>query len=223
MTRRLLQQCSKASPCSVARALAVGALLCIVVPVALQARPTIRQSFFNAYPSAVGSALDNLPSISTHCGVCHFRFTGGGNRNPYGNRIQSLLSSYPNNDAGRQALMHFIEGEDSDSDGYSTLVETTDTVTYGNTPTFSGLSTSNVDQITDVSVSDVLPYLTPTQTVDTTPPTISVTSPDGGESLDPNTTVNIYYTAIDPSGVPVVSVYLSDDGGTTWKPLGCSS
>ena len=48
------------------------------------ARAPIRQSFFNAYPTAVGSRLDNLPSIQGHCGVCHYQFTGAGPRNLYG-------------------------------------------------------------------------------------------------------------------------------------------
>jgi hypothetical protein len=42
------------------------------------ARAPIRTSFMNAYPSAVGTRLDNLPSIQGHCGVCHYQFTGAG-------------------------------------------------------------------------------------------------------------------------------------------------
>ena len=219
MSRSRHQQSATSSTCLVASVCAMLFLLCIAVPVTLQARAPIRQSFFNAFPSAVGTRLDNVPSLSTHCGVCHFRFTGGGARNPYGTRIESLLGSYPNNDAGRQTLMHFIEGEDSDSDGYTTLTEITNTANYSNTPTFPGLNTSNVGQVTDVAIADVSPYLTPTTAVDTTPPTVTVTSPNGGENLGPNTTVTVYYTATDPSGVPVVSISLSDNGGSTWKPV----
>lgn len=194
----------------------VGAML---VETAAEARPTIRTSFFNVYPGAAGTKLDNVPSISGHCGVCHYAFTGGGLKNPYGTRIGALLGSYANNDAGRQALMRFIENEDPEGDGYSTLTEVTNLVTYGNTPTFPGLSSANVGNVSAVTVGDILPYLTPTQTADTTPPAITVVTPNGGETIAANTTVNVQYTATDVSGVPVVSVFMSDNGGTTWKPL----
>lgn len=194
----------------------VGAL---VAAVPAPAKPTIRQSFFNVYPGAVGSKLDNVPSISGHCGVCHYDFTGGGNRNPYGNRIAALLGSYSNNDSGRQALMRFIENEDPEGDGYGTLTEVTNRVAYGNTPTFPGLNSGNVGSVSAVTVGDILPYLTPTQAADTTPPAITVITPDGGETIAANTTFNVQYTAADVSGVPVVSVFMSDNGGTTWKPV----
>jgi len=183
------------------------------------ARPTIRTSFFNVYPGAVGSRLDNLDSAPTHCGVCHYAFTGAGPKNPYGDRIGALLGSYSNNDAGRQALMRFIENEDNDADGHSTLVEVTDSVTYENIPTFPGLTAGNIGSISAVAVGDVLPYVTPNNTVDATPPAITVIAPNGGETIDANTTVTVQYTATDMSGVPVVSVFLSDDGGSTWKPI----
>ena len=183
------------------------------------ARPTIRQSFFNVYPGAVGSKLDNVPSLATHCGVCHFAFTGAGAKNPYGNRIGALLGSYSNNDAGRQALMRFIQNEDNDGDGFTTLTEVTNLASYGNTPTFPGLTAGNVGSVTAVTVGDILPYLTPTTAVDTTPPAIAVIAPNGGENIAANTTVTVQYTAADISGVPVVSVFMSDNGGSTWKPI----
>jgi hypothetical protein len=184
-----------------------------------QARPTIRTSFFNVYPAAVGSRLDNLPSSPGHCGVCHYAFTGAGLKNPYGVRIGNLLGSYSNNDAGRQALMRFIENEDSDSDGTSNRIEVTDLANYGNTPTFPGLTAGNIGSISAVSVGEVLPHVTPTTAVDTTPPAIAVIAPNGGETIAANTTVNVQYTASDVSGVPAVSIDMSDDGGVTWKPV----
>ena len=54
----------------------LAVLLLLLLPAAAPARPNIRASFFAAYPNAVGTQLDNLPSISGHCGVCHYAFTG---------------------------------------------------------------------------------------------------------------------------------------------------
>ncbi len=196
----------------------LAAALCLLAGPALGRAP-IRTSFFNVYPGAVGSKLDNLPSLAGHCGVCHYAFTGGGPRNPFGVRVGNLVGSYPNNDAGRQALFRFIENEDNDGDGYSTLTEVTNTIAYGNTPTFPGLASGNVGSISAVPVGEVLPYVTPTTAVDTTPPAISVIAPNGGEVLAANTTVNVQFTATDVSGVPAVSIDMSDNGGTTWKPV----
>lgn len=198
--------------------LLLAAVMCLLAAPAFGRAP-IRTSFFNTYPGAVGSKLDNVPSLAGHCGVCHYAFTGGGPRNPYGVRVGNLVGSYPNNDAGRQALFRFIENEDNDADGYSTLTEITNTASYGNTPTFPGLTSGNVGSISAVPVAEVLPYVTPTTAVDTTPPTITVITPNGGEVLAANTTVYVQYTAMDISGVPAVSIDMSDNGGTTWKPV----
>ncbi|MHC4335393.1 MAG: hypothetical protein ACYSUV_16835, partial [Planctomycetota bacterium] len=51
-------------------------LFCLVLltgSIAL-ARNPYRKNFFDAYPSAEGTILDNTPSYSNHCGVCHFDF-----------------------------------------------------------------------------------------------------------------------------------------------------
>lgn len=198
--------------------LLLAAALCLLAAPAFGRAP-IRTSFFNAYPGAVGSKLDNLPSLAGHCGLCHYAFTGGGPRNPYGVRVGNLLGSYPNTDAGRQALLRFIENEDNDADGYSSLTEITNTASYGNTPTFPGLSAANVGSISAVPVGEVLPYVTPTTTTDTTPPAITVIAPNGGEVIGANTTFYVQFTATDISGVPAVSIDMSDNGGATWKPV----
>src|SRR5689334_15266148 len=81
------------------------ATVCVVVLLALQpfsagGKPEIRQGFFDANPTALGTRLDNLPSRSGHCGVCHYRFQGGGERNPYGSRVEAAIASYPKTAAG---------------------------------------------------------------------------------------------------------------------------
>jgi len=52
------------------------ALVLILVVSTATARNPIRRAFFNVYPDAEGSRLDDLPSIAGHCGVCHFAFGG---------------------------------------------------------------------------------------------------------------------------------------------------
>ena len=58
-----------------------------------EARNPIRRDFFDQYPTAEGTQLDDLPSNAGHCGVCHFDFDGGGARNPYGLAIQGGLEN----------------------------------------------------------------------------------------------------------------------------------
>ena len=194
-------------------------LIVLAAPGDALARSNIRAAFFVVYPSAVGSRLDNLPSISGHCGICHYRFTGGGTRNPYGIAVGNALPSYPNSDAGRQAVITSLDGLDSDGDGYITNVEVTDLANYGNTPTFPGLTSSNVSQITNVDPADVLPYLTPTAAMDVTPPSVTVLSPNGGQSYNAETTQLITWIASDASGIASVDIYLSDDGGMTYRAM----
>ena len=195
---------------------AAGLVLCIS---AVHARPTIRQSFFNAYPSAVGSKLDNLPSHAGHCGVCHFDFNGGGPRNPFGVRLGNVIGNYANNDAGRQLAIHSIENEDPDADGYTSLVEITN-LTFVNTPTFPGLTPANVGSATNVpTLSELTPYLVPTTGVDNQPPAVSVLSPDGGESWGGGTARTLQWSASDNVGVTSVSVYWRDAASAPWTPI----
>ncbi|MHC4232085.1 MAG: hypothetical protein ACYSTW_05740, partial [Planctomycetota bacterium] len=54
-----------------------------------QARKPYRTNFFNAYPNAVGSVLDDVPSNPGHCGVCHYDFDGSGLKNPFGLAVEA--------------------------------------------------------------------------------------------------------------------------------------
>lgn len=181
-------------------------------------RQPIRTSFFNAYPSAVGSRLDNLPSIQGHCGVCHYQFTGGGPRNPFGTAVELAIPNFPNNDAGRQRAIHSIENLDSDTDGYSQLVEITDLANYANTPTFPGLNTSNVSSVSGVNLNDILPYLVPAG-ADNQSPVVTVLSPNGGQSWTGGSQQSITWSATDNVGVATVDVFYRDGATAAWTML----
>ena len=201
-------------------ALAIALAILWLIPSVARARPTIRQSFFNAYPSAAGSRLDNLPSHATHCGVCHYDFNGGGTRNPYGVRLGNVLPDYGNNDAGRQQAMHSIEGEDSDADGHSTLAEVTDLVSYSNTPTFPGLTPSNVGQASNVPVlAEIQPYLVPVTGADTSPPTVTITAPNGAESWTGGASHAVTWTAADNVGVVSLDLFYRDAESAPWTMI----
>ncbi len=178
-------------------------------------RPPIRKDFFALYPNAVGTQLDDLPSNSGHCGVCHFDFNGGGPRNAYGLQVEVGRSNGLTNTQAFQA----IEGDDSDGDGYTNLTEITSTL-FTNTPTFPGLSSSNVGNTLNIPLAEVQPYLTPAGSNDTTPPTVAVLSPNGGETYAAEGFVTVSYTASDASGISHVEFYFSDDSGASWKPVG---
>lgn len=198
---------------------AAAVVLLTLLPGPASGRPNIRTSFFARYPSAVGSRLDNLPSISGHCGVCHYRFTGGGPRNWYGQALEAELPSHPNTDAGRQAAMTAIQNGDADSDTYSQLVEITDLATYTNTPTFPGLTPGDLANVSDVNVGDIQAYLIPTTGGDTTPPTVTVTAPNGGESWTGGQPNSITWIATDNDAVVGVDLYYRDGETEPWTLL----
>jgi hypothetical protein len=189
------------------------ALILLLASSAL-ARPPIRRAFFDRYPNAVGTQLDDLPSSSKHCGVCHLDFNGGGPRNAYGLQVEIGIGNGLTDDQAVAA----IENQDSDADEYTNLVEITNTV-FTNTPTFPGLSASNVSGVLNIPLGEVTPYLTPMGSDDTTPPVVAVLSPIGGESFDATTVQTITYTATDENGVAYVDIYLSTDGGNSYKPV----
>jgi len=197
----------------------VASLLTILQAAPADGRPTIRSSFFAAYPIAVGSRLDSVPSIAGHCGVCHYRFTGGGTRNLYGAVVEAALPGYPNNDTGRQQAIHSIEGADSDTDGFSSLTEITDVANYTNTPAFPGLNATNVSLVTNVNVNDILGYLVPVQAADTIDPTVTVTSPNGSESWQASQTNAVTWIATDNVGVTTVDIFYRDGEAAPWTMI----
>jgi hypothetical protein len=190
---------------------AIASLLCT----GADARKPIRNTFFSTYPVAVGTQLDNLPSNSGHCGVCHFDFNGGGPRNPYGLGVEVGR----NNGLTDQQAILAIQNVDSDADGFINLTEITGVVDFGNTPTFPGLNSSNKGSVVNIPVAEIEPYLTPSGGTDTTPPTVTVNSPNGGENTQASTYYAISYSASDASGISHVNVFLSDDSGLTLMPV----
>ncbi len=194
----------------------LGALL-LLCAASAQARNPIRNAFFSVYPSAQGTVLSDVPSNAAHCGVCHFDFDGSGTRNAYGLAVQVAIASgqYGSTAAAIQSL----DALDSDGDGYSNLIEIIDTANFGNTPTFPGLSASNVGNVVNVNPADLTAHLTPSGGTDTTPPQVWVLGPNGGESIAPNGLEIVTWTAEDPSGIGAVNIYQSDDGGLHWHTL----
>jgi hypothetical protein len=191
-------------------------LLSLLIAATALARPNIRQSFFNVYPIATNTALDNLPSKAGHCGVCHYDFNGGGTRNPYGVAIGNQGGL--NTEGGRTNAIKAVANFDQDTDGYTSQTEITDT-SYSNTPTFPGLSAANTNLVSNVTASDLANYLTPTTTVDTTPPSVTVIFPNGGETLTANRPTNITWIATDASGVTAIHIHESLDDGATFAPI----
>lgn len=198
---------------------------CVMVAIAAStadeayARANIRDAFFSAYPGAVSTTLDTVPSHPTHCGVCHYDFSGGGPRNPYGVRLGDVLPGYPTNPNGRKQAVLSIGSEDSDGDGFTSVVEVTAVTQFSNTPTFPGLAPANVSSVSNVAVSEIQTHLVPTAGADTTPPDVQVISPNGGETVTGNAAASVQWTATDTSGVAAVDIYLSDDNGITFKPV----
>jgi cytochrome c553 len=181
----------------------------------LRARNPYKKTFFSHYSIAEGTQLDDLPSNSGHCGVCHFDFSGGGARNPYGLGVEVGM----NNGLSTLDAIISIDGDDSDADGFTNNKEITDTINFTNTPTLPGLTEGNYTSALNVTLADILPYLTPSGATDTIPPEVAVFSPGGGEMLAAESYHSVTYSASDPGGIDHVDVYLSDDGGSNYKPV----
>lgn len=179
------------------------------------ARPAIRDAFFQNYPSAVGSVLDTVPSAPGHCGVCHYKFGGKDARNLYGEAVKTA-------GANSNAIWQ-IRLQDSDGDGYINIVEITNRITYGNTPTFPGLSTANTNLVTGVNLAEIAGHLTPVIGADTTPPVVQVITPNGtpngGQTFVANRPTNVTWSAMDGSGVAAINIYLSLDRGTNYQQI----
>ncbi len=115
-----------------ARPFLLGLALFLFIPQDAWTRPVIRRGFFNAYPSAVGSVLDNVPSKAGHCGVCHYDFNGSGTRTPYGEALKNTGITLKD-DAAVSNAVWMIRNSDSDGDGFSNLTEITDTTSLTST------------------------------------------------------------------------------------------
>ncbi len=182
----------------------------------VHARNPIRRTFFNnVYPEAIGTAIDNLPSNAGHCGVCHFDFNGGGPRNPYGLAIEVGL----NNGLSNIEAIIAVHGADSDADGFANYIEASDTVNFGNTSTFPGLFEGNKNSVSNIPVSEIEPYLTPSGGSDTIPPGVMLYTPNGGEVVDAGSRYSITFDLSDESGISHFAVYLSDDGGASYEAV----
>jgi hypothetical protein len=175
------------------------------------ARNPYRKAFFQAYPQAKNSVLDDVPSHAGHCGVCHYDFSGGGTRNLYGQAVEAT----PNRD---QADILGLDGLDSDGDGFSNGTEITDTTTFDNTPTFPGLKPANVGNVSNVDLADIQYHLVPSTGSDTTPPSVTVLVPNGGETYVANTPTTVQWIAGDAGGIAGIDLFLSLDNGATFKP-----
>ncbi len=193
---------------------ALVAFAMLVLTSSAQARNPIRSSFFSVYPNAVGTTIETVPSRPGHCGVCHYDFAGGGPRNAYGALLESVLPDYKKADQAIRA----IENMDPDGDGFSTKVEVTNVTTYTNTPTFPGLTPTTVGNVLNVSLSDIQQHLVPSTGGDTTPPSVAVIVPNGGESYVGNTGTTVQWIAGDASGIAGIDLYISLDNGLTFKP-----
>ena len=199
---------------------AIAALVAFVgIAPSASARSNIRDAFFSAYPGTQGTQLSNLPSNTDHCGVCHFSFNGGGTRNPYGLLVEAALPGFPNNPTGRRNAILSVEGADAEGDGYTTVVEVTDTITYTNTPTFPGLDVNNVGAISGVDPADVYAYLSPTTGSDTEPPNVTVLSPNGAEAWLGGTLHPVTWIATDNVGVTSIDIDYRTNGTEDWKPI----
>jgi len=191
-----------------ARLIVLVVLAVFLLPTLCSARNPFRRAFFDRYPAAENTTLDDVPSNAGHCGVCHFDFDGSDARNPYGLSIEVRLA------AGMSAAeaVADVENDDPDNDGFSNLVEITDTINWTNTPTFPGLKAENVGSVINVDQADLLGFLTPAGSTDPTPPEVTITSPVGGEMIPSATYNEVTWTATDAGGIAHVNLYLSDDG-----------
>lgn len=192
------------------------AVLIIALAAGAAARNPIRRDFFDVYPTAEGSRLDDLPSASGHCGVCHFQFGGSGPRNAYGLALEVALGQLGDNRAAIEA----VHDLDSDNDGYPNWVEITDLDNFTNTPTFPGLRDDNLGQALEVDPADIEGYLVPGGSLDTDPPVVAVLAPAPGALLTPDMPFDVAWSADDPSGILAVDVDASFDGGATFKAVG---
>jgi cytochrome c553 len=175
------------------------------------ARDPYRKAFFQAYPQAKSSVLDDVNSHPGHCGVCHYDFGGSGPKNFYGQAVEAT-------DRSRDAILG-LGGIDSDGDGFTNDQEITDTTTFINTPTFPGLTPINKNLIANVDAADIETYLVPSVGLDINAPDVVVLVPNGGESYVANVNDTVQWTASDTGGIAAIDLYISLDNGATFKPI----
>lgn len=196
--------------------------LCLVAGLVsqTQARPNIRSAFFDAFPEAVGTAIDTVPSHPDHCGVCHYDFAGGGLKNPWGMRIEQVLPDFANNPNGRKQAILSIQNEDPDGDTHSTFIEATDLTNFVNTSTFPGLTPANFSNVSNVDLADIQGHLVPSTGSDTTPPDVTVIAPNSAVTLTANEATSIDWIATDTGdGIAAIDLFVSLDGGATFRPI----
>ena len=208
----MLQHRTTSRPARNRLSVSAALLAVLIVADAANARNPFRRNFFAAFPSAVGSRLHDLPGQSGHCGVCHYDFNGGGPRNPFGLAVEAT----PNRS---EAEILALAGIDSDGDGFDNGIEITDILTYGNTPTFPGLSLLNIGMVSNVNVGDIQDHLVPSAGPDLIPPHVTVIAPNGGETTVGNDPTTVEWTATDAGGIARIDLFISDDNGTTFRPV----
>ncbi len=152
-----------------------------------------------------------MPSHSGHCGVCHYDFGGSGPKNPFGIAVEGT-------DRSKDAILG-LGGFDPDDDGFTNETEITDTATFTNTPTFPGLTPANIGNVSNVDTADIQNHLVPSTGSDTTPPSVTVIVPNGGETYIGNSGATVQWIAGDVSGIAAVDLYVSLDNGATYKPI----
>jgi hypothetical protein len=193
-----------------------SALLTLIFSSDADARKPIRNTFFGIYPSAEGSRLDDLPSNTGHCGVCHYDFNGGGTRNWYGAAVEVARGGGLSDE---EAILQ-VAAFDQDGDGFISEAEITEVLNFTNTPTFPGLAAADTTLVSNVDLADIRDYLTPAGATDTTPPVVTVLIPAGGENWNAMTTQIVTWNATDAGGISHINIEHSDDGGLTFKPVG---
>ena len=201
----------------------VALALTLLPGVPMQANPNIRKAFFETlFTNAVGTVLDNLPSRAGHCGVCHYDFQSGGDPwNPFGLAIKNSGFAL-NNLTGRTNAIWYAATNgpvSNDGDAFLALFEITNRASaYPNTPTFPGLSAANTNSVVNIPLAEIALYLAPSAGTDTTPPSVTLTSPNGGQTFVANRATNVTWTAVDASSVSI-NLFLSLDNGSTYRQI----
>ena len=139
---------------------AIGAVL---VSILMLASPS---QAFNPYLSDFNAAYGTAGSQLDTCGLCHYNFNGGGEKNPYG------VDYGVNHDFG------LIEGDDSDLDGANNLNEIINLFMPGLTCDNIGMTSNGPADLADyVDLNDVGCGVVAEPDINLTPPPwISATS-----------------------------------------------